>query len=218
MTSLEMYQKFQVYLDKIDSQDLPEIWVDEAFIFLNSAVDEYVQGLRQSFELSGKIGDDGSTLVKRLFIEGFLEEDRVLFDYTSATIRRGDVVTTPVYYLLNGVFDSSYQKGDQVVQGKTGITYTQQDDIQPVLEDPFANIPQFFDKVLCVREYPGLIANKPQALTLHRLVGTFIIKPAIISQEQDCNLPEQTHETIVKRAVEMALENVESIRQKTFNQ
>lgn len=217
MTSLEMYQKFEVYMDKVDSQDLPEIYPEQVFIFLNSAVNEYVQAIRVNFEKTSKIADDALSLVKRVYIGGITEEDRIRFNYDQARLTRDYTTYNSVYYIMNGRFEASYTNSQgSTINGITDINFIQQDDITPALSDPF-NRANLADRVPCVREDNALLATPPKFLSLNQFVGTAILKPAVISQSTNCDLREQIHESIVNRAVQKALENVESIRQRTFD-
>lgn len=220
MTSLEMYQDFQVYLDKIDSQDLPEIYPEQIFTFLNTAVDEYIQAVREAFEKNTKIADDAISLVKRVFIEPEVEENRVKFDYNKATLLRpnAEPIYQVIYYIINGYTESVYldtQKNKEI-EGISELNFIQQDDITVSIKDPF-NKPVYADKIPTVREAEALYLTPPTSVVPKVFIGTAILKPSIISQTVNCSLREQVHKTIVKRAVEIALEDIESRRVSTFN-
>lgn len=215
-----MYQEFQVLTDTLDTQNLPDIPVEEFFILANLAVDEYMQAARIAFETSRKISDDVAPLVKRGFILPIVDRDRVLFPYNAIlvthppTIDPGAPELLSAYYFINGYFESTWKLETKDVEGRSELVYYQQDDI--VVRDPFKS--KFADKVPIVVENNSIVATPTPQLTLNLLVGTFLLQPAKISQVVNCDLAKQVHHTIVKRSVELALENIESIRQKTFNQ
>lgn len=220
MTSPEMFQLFQVLLDKLDTQNLPDIPVEQFFLLINLATDEYVQAIRTQFEENRKIGEDASTLVRRVYIKPQVVGDRVAFSFDQAYLVDPTGLTslppyTPIYYLMNSQFRSTWVKNGVTKKGITRAIYYQQDDI--TVDDPFANS-KYPDLVSYVLEYHALIVTSiPANTTLDLLVGTAIIAPNKISQTVNSNLPEQIHQTLVKRSVSLALENIESIRSKTFD-
>lgn len=217
MTSAEMWQEFQVLLDKLDTQNLPDIPVEQFFILLNVAIDEYMQAARIAFESTRKISEDVSPLVKRGYILPIIDKDRTVFSTTKVSLVfpiPSTPLYTPIYYTINGVCKATWRSGTKEFTGTTQLDMYQQDDIH--VDDPF--IPEFADKVPTVIEQEALICTPPNQLTLDVLMGTFMVQPAKVSQTTNCDLAKPIHKTLVKRSVEIALENIESIRQKTFNQ
>ena len=211
-----MFLEFQVLLDRLDTQGLPDIPPPQFFILLNVAIDEYMQAARIGFEATRKISEDVSPLVKRGYILPIIDKNRVLFSTTKVSLVYPIPSTpsyTPIYYTTTGVFEATWTKGSKVYKGLTELSFYQQDDIN--VNDPF--ISKFADKVPVTMEDESIVALPPKELTLDVLVGTFILAPAKVSQVVNCNLAKPIHKTLVKRAVELALENIESIRQKTFN-
>ena len=216
MTSAEMYQEFQVLLDRLDTQNLPDIPVEQFFILLNVGIDEYMQSARTLFEATRKITEDVSPLVRRGYILPIIDKDRVLFSTTKVSLVYPIPSTpsyTPIYYTITGVFEATWKSGNKEYKGRTELSFYQQDDIN--VNDPFLS--KFADKVPVTMENESIVAVPPKELTLNVLLGTFILAPAKVSQVVNCNLAKPIHKTLVKRAVEIALENIESIRQKTFN-
>ena len=127
MTSAEMFQEFQVLLDKLDTQQLPDIPVEEFFILLNLAIDEYMQAARISFETTRKISEDVSPLVKRGYILPIFDRDRTVFLFDTVLLNYPTIIPvidpqyTPVYYLMNGVYESIWKKSDSEYKGKTEL-------------------------------------------------------------------------------------------------
>jgi hypothetical protein len=220
MTSAKMVQRFQVRYDKLDTQDLPDIPVEQALIYLNDAVDEIVQAGRLEFEKTSKVRDDISSLVKTLYILPETDiEGRVVFAFDKARTTfnpEDEEELKEVYYFLGGDFASSIGEGTNKKVGVTKLSYTQQDDISPILSDPF-NKPKYADTIPVTVENQSIIATPPSYLSLNYLKGRFILKPNEISQTVDCDLPKQLHKTVVKMAVLSALETVESQRTQTFD-
>lgn len=222
MTSAEMYQEGQVLLDKVDSQDLAEIQPEQFLIVVNVVIDELVQAARIKFESDSKVRDDASPLVKTLYIKPVKEGNRVKFSYSEASLNReinpdDDKPYTKVYYLVSGYIESSIGEGINKKEGITNYTYVQQDDIQPVLSDPF-NKPKYAHKIPVVIEDNSIIGIPPSFLSLDLFVGRFIVQPAKVTQTVNCDLPEQLHHSIVKATVAKLLEGVESPRVATFQE
>lgn len=203
MNTPQMYQLFQVLVDKLDTQNLPDIPPEQFLLLINLATDEYIQEARKAFEENKKIGEDLSSLVKRVYIAGVIIDDRVKFSYKKAKLDTSvDAVEQTIYYLINGVFKSTWTTEDAIeLMGTTEMVYTQQDDI--TVDDPFNN-PQYANKVPVVIEDYAIFAFPPKRLTLQMLVGTAIMKPSLITQTNSSSLPEQLHQTLVKRTVELA--------------
>lgn len=203
MTTLEKYQLFQILVDKLDTQALQDIPVEQFLVLINLATDEYIQEARSVFEENKKLGEDLSPLVQRIYVKGTVVDDRTQFSYKDATlINELAAPKQTIYYLINGVFRSTWTKADNSqITGITEMSYTQQDDI--TVNDPFNN-PQFANKVPVVIENYSLFATPPPQLSLNLLVGTAILKPSLITQVNSSSLPEQLHKTLVKRTVELA--------------
>lgn len=216
MTSAKMFQEFQVLLDKLDTQNLPDIPVEQFFILINVAIDEYMQAARVSFEATRKVSEDVSPLVKRGYIIPIIDKDRTVFSTTKVSLEYpipNIPSYTPIYYTITGVFEGVWTVKNKEYKGRSELRFYQQDDIN--ISDPFVS--KFADNIQVVMENEAIIATPPKELELKLLIGTFLLEPAIVSQLVNCNLSKPIHKTLVKRAVELALENIESIRQKTFN-
>ena len=203
MTTPEMYQLFQVLVDKLDTQTLVDVPIEQFLLLANLATDEYIQEARKSFEETKKIGEDLSPLLKRVYIKPSKLDNRYQFSYKDATYDESLTATKyTIYYLINGVFKSEWKISEtSSIKGQTEIVYTQQDDI--TVNDPFNN-PLYADKVPVVLENYSLFAIAPIQLTLLSLTGTAVMKPVPITQIQSSDLPEQLHRTLVKRCVDLA--------------
>jgi hypothetical protein len=200
MTSKEMVIEFKVILDKVDTQSYPDFHVEQIYLFINKAINEYVTQLRSSFELTQQIADDGKALIKEITV--------------TPTELTPDVfgIGFPLdyFYLLrcNAV---TLLDGDSI---KARMVYTQNDDIEVILDDPF-NKPKPH-KVPYTYQKNGLLIYSDDTFAISKVKLVYLREPSKVDSENGCDL-EQIHSSIVSRAVQLAIETVESPRVQTFN-
>jgi hypothetical protein len=196
MTNDRLRIEVKVGLDKVDSSAYPELYNEQIDIFLDDAIDEYVSEARKAFELNQQITDD----VKNLVVTEVATVDAPING-----VYRVRLPSTYLYLLRVGV---KVSKNNSVFRSKA--SYRQQDDIETVLHDPFNkpvphNVPYTMDA-------EGLKFYTNGDFAIYEITITFMRKPAVIAEGKEIDLNPKVHKTIVKRAVAIALENIESIR------
>jgi hypothetical protein len=194
-----MFVEFKVELDKIDSQAYPEIYAEQAFIFINDAIMELSLEGRKSFEKTTQVADDFRTLVAEL------ELTPIKGGSGRFTV---DIPVSYMYYIAS-VITAEYNKVLYTATSKE----SKHNEINRILTDPF-NKPSH-SEIPFLMVGTKLLYLTPTDCDLKKVYLTFMKLPAKVSKTINCDLPEQTHKVIVKRAVQIALENIESRRVQT---
>lgn len=201
-----MYELFLDLMDKVNLESMPELYPEQVYKFINLSVNELELEAREAFELTSKLSDDVAPLVKRGFIDVATDN---FYSYDAVRDNAGN--TLKINYLLN----ASVSSGIGEKKGTSELVRVQQDDIRTTLSDPFQK-PKYASILPFVIEENGLRVFPSPNLTLGKLTGRFIITHPTISDTQNCLFPQQLHPSIVKRAVELALDVIESPRVATF--
>lgn len=228
MTAREMFYNFRLEVDKFNS-NLP-ITSDDVRYYLNKAQDKFIETkfnganyTRRGFQQSQQIIDE----LKSIYVKG----EPLTITYPDIAIHanvrmdRGELPTDHRYF-ISSTCKIEYcedpaniiSSGDPLVRSFTAGTDTrtidammkhvQSDDIYQLIRDPF-NKPKL-DKVLIdINEKYLDIYTDHRAVTKSVIIN-YIRNPLSINYEgdgeqsnQDCELPEFTHEDIIDLAVRL---------------
>ena len=231
MNISEWHILFEVFMDKVDSQSLPEFTSEEKDVLFNEAIERFVKtryssksvsvGKRsfvtdKGFEQSQKRIDDLRTLVKTVYATttSYIYQDGA---YTVAlddlyTDENRTVPFTDEYYFfarinpkVNNTKCSKYINKNKLIE---------HDDLNYALDDPF-NKPSGNYPLMYFEDSDIIILSGNDTVENCRL--TFIKKPTIVDLDTNTNsdLPEHTHREVIQLAVQIALEGIESPRQQT---
>lgn len=225
MTSIEMVREFRIFVDKVDSQSVPDFEIEEIYIFLNEAQERYIKthyGLnniyQKSFEASQKRTDDLSNLVVTRFTainlvsyEVNTYEAKLDTLYTNEAM---DIASTDTYMF----FIRGRARHNSVTCGTMYINpfMSEQDDLENAKLDPFKR--PDLENSLSYFEHGNIYIITDGTYTIDKYKLTFIRRPLAISASQNCELKAHTHKEIVQLAVQIALENIESPRLGTDTQ
>jgi hypothetical protein len=207
-------------LDKTSALELPAFEPEEIDFWLNNAIRKFVKtrysGVNikgQSFEQTQKRTDDLRTLVKFAYITsmaGGSYPNSSAFTLPSST-------GYEYWFALNEEVTIRTANGDK----RVGVTEITQDEYTRKLEDPFSEHLLHYDTAKPLRLFMGTTGVTLIPATGYSIVGyhlTYLKKPATVqvtATAVDCDLPEHTHDEIVKMAANMMLENIEQPRYNT---
>jgi len=220
MTISEMHTAIKQHLDKTSALELPVFEPVEIDFWLNDAIRKFVKtrysGMntkRESFEETQKRTDDLRTLIK---------------NFTETHTGLGSFPNSSYYYLP--VEGSSYGSEDYWfalqeeatisvggTETRVGITECTLDEYKQKLDDPFSEHKLHYGTAKPLRIFMGvqvnLIYDTGYTVTDYHL--TYLRKPATVkvtATAVNCDLPEHTHDEVVKMAASMMLENIEQPR------
>lgn len=219
-------------LDKTSALELPSFEPEEIDFWLNNAIRKFVKTRYsgnnpkgQSFEETQKRIDDLRPLLSKYFA--------VNDQGTMGILADGSLVYPNSYYIMLPIEDSTYGGEDYwiTIQEEVTISYSSSsynagivecthDEYRQKIEDPFSEHIIHYGKAKPLRLYLGdyvyLITDGTYVLEDYIL--TYLRKPAevqVTATAVDCDLPEHTHDEIVKLTVDMMLENIEQPRYRT---
>jgi hypothetical protein len=217
MTITQMHTALDLELDKTSALDLPVFLDSEKDFWLNSAISKFVKtrysGLnvkKESFEETQKRTDDLRTLVKSATLA---------LTASGAAFPNGYVNTTVIptdYWFTVG---EECQITVSTVSSRVGVTQCSQDKYRQHIDDPFSEHVLHYQSAKPLRLFyttsVELISDGNYTVDNYYL--TYIKEPVTValSTLTDSDLPEHTHDEIVKMAVSMMLENIESPRYQT---
>lgn len=201
MTPLQIYQTFQDLFDKVDSEATPQIHPEQVFTYFNVAVNELILEGRQAFEKTAKVRDDLSTLVKRGSIPSISTTPN-FFPLSNAVNKSG--IALNVLYVISATCDVTATHKGKDISGVSRVEFIQHDDENPVTVDPQQG--NYLDVISAVVEDKGINVFLPTKYSpvAKAIKGVFFVAPAVVDANTQCDLPEQLHLSLVKRAVEIA--------------
>ena len=227
-----MHLEFRISLDKLDSSAYPEFFPESIDYFLNEAQERLVKNrygrnnlFRAGFEEIQKRTEDLKVLVVTRYpaISVVAEEENTyrldLSDLSDDKARQITSVDKYMFYLrsrleVNKAGCTTSFQSPQVVQ---------QDDLEEVKQDPFKR--PSLNKPVIYFEEGNIYAITSGDFTIDSARVTFLKRPvqmkfgtvySTLDVDRDCELSEHLHKEIVQRAVDIALENIESPRQQTI--
>ena len=222
MTRNEMHTALDLELDKTSALDLPVFLDTEKDYWLNSAIKKFVKtrysGLnlkKESFEETQKRTDDLRTLLRHadltLTAVGANYPNGYVGDMTSA------VTPDLSDYWITIAEEASITVTESSVTSRVGITQCSQDSYRQHIDDPFSEHILHYKTAKPLRLFYNnsveLISDGNYSIGTYYL--TYIKEPNEVSSTIDCDLPEHTHDEIIKIATNMLLENIESPRMQT---
>lgn len=229
MTAAQMVLEFKLGLDKMDSSAYPDILESEILFWLNEAQEQFVRnryGLVNIYgkgfeEIQKRIDDLSNIVVTKFAAVTALTTEENTYRVSTTSLFNDEahlVSSTNTYmYFIRG--------RAKVVKGVCtpvyfGINLEQHDDLDQVLIDPFKK-PDSLNPVGYFEE-GDLFIITDGTFTINNFKLTFIRIPVAINTlsnpDVDCELKPSTHKEIVRLAVNLALENIESRRLQTQTQ
>jgi len=212
-----MHQNVKLELDKTSALELPAFEPEEIDFWLNMAIRRFVKTRYASFEKSQKRIDDLRTLVSV---------------YTDDTAGVGDYPNGykfPLPVADSGEGNEDYwftlqEEANIVVSGtetRVGVVESTVDEYRFRVDNPFSEHVLHYGLAKPLRIYNvdsvELISDGNYTVDDYHL--TYLRVPATVDNvpagTTDCDLPEHTHDEIVKLAANMMLENVEQPRYQT---
>jgi len=221
MTVLDMHQAFKIEFDKLDSVNYPNILPEEIDFLLNKAQDRFVKQRygtnntkRQSFEEIQKRTDDLKRLVK---IENITPSPN-----TQSNIDiNAQFVDLPddYWFTVQERATITYNNCHNIpVTEKVNVKAIKHDNFNTIISNPFEKPNTQKVLRLMAEGFTELIHAPNVTINLYHI--RYIKEPRRISliNNSTCELSEHTHQEIVNDAVSIALETLESLRTRTFDQ
>ena len=222
MTAAEMVLNFKFRLDKVDSLNYPNFENSEVDLLLNQATERIIKQRygttntkKTSFEETQKRSEDLKNIV-------VTAPALLVFQNVNNINNDAAFVTLPSdhYFTIfeNCVIQYLDCKG-LTVQNTVPVVAIQHNDYNKNIDNPF-NKPNK-NKVLRLMENGQVeLIPEPNALIVQYKLR-YIRKPATIDSVNlpnvDSDLSEHLHDEIVDMAVSLALEDIESRRQQSYN-
>jgi hypothetical protein len=211
MTIANMHIGVKLELDKTDSLELAAFEPEEIDFWLNNAIRRFVKLRYDEFEHTQKRIDDLRTLTKH---------DADITPYVS-DYPNGYSFNLPSDYWFTLSEECKIKVTATEVESRQGITECTLDEYSEKIEDPFSEHILHYQTAKPIRIYNvnsvELVSDGTYIANAYYL--TYLKKPDEVSvtSPTDCNLPEHTHDEIVKLAANMMLENIEQPRYQTHS-
>lgn len=214
-----MHVNVKLELDKTSALELPAYEPEEIDYWLNSGIRKFVRtrysGMNvkgTSFEQTQKRMDDLRVLVESVTVAA-----------VSATAT--DYPNGYRWDLPAGYWFTLAEEANIVVSGTTtrvGVIECTLDEYRQKIDDPYSEHKLHYTLAKPLRIYNGatveLISDGNYTIDDYYL--TYLRAPATVDNvpagTTDCDLPEHTHDEIVKLTVSMMLENIEQPRYQTY--
>jgi len=224
-----MVLEFKLGLDKMDSSAYPDILEQEILFWLNEAQDQFIKtryGLNNIYgkgfeEIQKRIDDLSNIVVTKFTSVTLLTTETNTYKVSTTTLfddEAHNIPSTNIYMF--------YLRGRAKIAKGTctpmyfGVKLEQHDDIDEVLFDPFKK-PDPINPVGYF-ETGDLYVITDSTCTINNFKLTLIREPVIINSLSnptvDCELKPSTHKEIIRIAINLALENIESRRFSTQSQ
>lgn len=224
MTISEMHRAFKLELDKSSALELPSFEPEEIDFWLNSAIREFVKTRYSgtdkgaSFEQNIKRIEDLRTLVKEETITtpnltvGTIKPNSYVADLNALTGDKWFILGEEVRISYNDIrtpLATSYK-----IQGVTQCTV---DTYRSHIDDPYSEFRLHYEEAkplrLVYQDSIELVTDGNYDITHYYI--RYLNKPTTVDNvslvKVNCDLPEHTHDEIVKLAANMTLENIEQM-------
>jgi hypothetical protein len=224
MTISEMHTAFKMELDKTSSLQLPAFEPEEIDFWLNHAIRSFVKNRYRGkldgvgFEQITKRTEDLKTLVVEATVVP-----------VAGTVKTPSWVAnlatlTDKWFILGEEVTIRYTKlgASTTTDKKQGVTECTIDTYVSHINDPYSEHRLHYEEAkplrLVYQDTIELVTDGNYTITnyhiryLKKPVAVTITVPAV-----NCNLPEHTHDEIVKLAANMVLENIEQPRYKSHD-
>ena len=213
-----MHIEVKLRLDKSAALELPAYEPEEIDLWLNNAIETYVKTRysgtnpkNQSFEETQKRIDDLRTLVESVTVSSV---SGTASDYPNGY--RWDLPASGYWFTLS--------EEANIVVGSTetrvGVTECTIDEYRQKVDDPYSEHKLHYNTAKPLRIFNNnsveLISDGNYTVDDYHL--TYLKAPEVGDiSGTDCDLPEHTHNEVVKVAVNMMLENIEQPRYRTHS-
>jgi len=216
MNIASMHIEVKLGLDKTAALELPAFEPEEIDIWLNNAIRRFVKtrysgvnSKNQSFEETQKRTDDLRTLIdylERTVVSASASEYPNGYRWDLPTDGGGD----PIDYWFT--LSEECNITVDTVETRVGITESTIDEYRQRIDDPFSEHKLHYGKAKPLRIFNNnsveLIGTDEYSVTGYHLTYLKVPETVNISTGTDCDLPEHTHDEVVKLAVNMMLENI----------
>lgn len=229
MTISEMHTALDLELDKTSALDLPVFTDDEKDFWLNSAIKKFVKtrysGINfknQGFEETQKRIDDLRTLVVStdigLTAEGQNWPNGYVNDSDNEEGNGAQDIPNDYWFTLAEESTITIGSGDDAVEKRVGVIQGDQNSYRRLIDNPLSEHILHYNNAKPIRLFyedsVELISDGNYTVDTYHL--TYLTKPETVDVDStpavNCNLPEHTHDEIVKMTANMILENIESPR------
>ena len=218
-----MHVGVKLEYDKSSALELPAFEPEEIDFWLNNAILKFTKtrysGMNvkgTSFEQTQKRTDDLRTLVVTVDLLPFGNgsfPNSTQFEYPSTD----SFISSPNY--LFTLQEETTIAVDGVSSGRVGVTECTLDEYSAMIADPFSEHILHYGTAKPLRIYNNnvieIIDDGNYSITYYHISYIKVPATVALSTATDCDLPEHTHDEIVKMAANMMLENVEQPRYRT---
>jgi hypothetical protein len=225
MTITEMHRAFDMELDKSSAIEMPSFLPEEKDFWLNMAIRSFVKNRYRGkqdgvgFEEISKRTMDLSTLVNETTLDvtaDTVKTDSGLHSYLAD-------LPNSLWFIVGEEVDIIYKKlGDtENTTKRQGVTQCTASTYRSHIDDPHSEHRLHYEEAkplrLIYQQNVELIGDLNY--TIGHYYVRYIKKPAVVLwvgissvNNIDCDLPEHTHDEVVKLAANMVLENIEQPR------
>jgi len=224
MTIAEMHIALKLELDKTTALELPAFEPEEFDLWLNLAIKKFVKtrysGVNikgKSFEQTQKRIDDLRTLVEHAIIDSDDLDPSTTYAPNSFVADLSSISGSTYWFALEEATTIDIDG----TTSKVGVVESTIDEVRRMLENPFSEHILHYGSAKPIRIFDGdsveLITDGNYDVTEYHL--TFLKQPVEVETDDvspvNCDLPEHTHDEIVRMAANMILENIEQPRYQT---
>lgn len=227
MTISEMHVAVKLELDKSAVLELAAFEPDEIDFWLNTAIRAFVKQRYREFERIQKRIDDLKPLVETVAVflaanaspdppTGLSPGDELYLVNSYSSFSSWDT-TVPNYWFT--ISERVYINPTGGTTHWTGVTECTLDEYPNKLEDPYSEHVLHYGtaKPLKISDKNDVqfVSDGNYSISVYSI--TYLRKPEEVNiSGTNCDLPEHTHDEVVKIAVKMMLENIEQPRYNTY--
>lgn len=215
-----MHIAVKLELDKSSALELPAFEPEEIDFWLNNAIRKFVKtrysGMnvkQDGFEQTQKRTDDLRTLIDGVILTSALLPPVVQFP------------NSEYFDIPSDYWFAIQEEATITISGSTstvGIQEATYDEYRAMIDDPFSEHKIHYNTAKPIRifykDQVGLVGDGNYTIDAYLL--TYLKAPATVDvtdvRPVDCDLPEHTHDEIIKLTVSMMLENIEQPRYQTY--
>jgi hypothetical protein len=221
MTIAEMHIAFKLELDKSSALELPSFESEEIDFWLNMAIRNFVKTRYRGkqdgvgFEEISKRTMDLSNLIKEETLDVVLDTIK-----TNSYVADLSDLLEELWFIVGEEVDISYIKLGDISSSikRQGVTQCTSSTYRSHIDDPYSEHKLHYEEAkplrLIYQRTVELITDENYNIAHYYI--RYIKKPAVVLNNGinsiNCDLPEHTHDEIVKSAVNMVLENIEQPR------
>jgi len=217
MTIANMHIAVKLGLDKSAKLELPAFEPEEIDLWLNDAIRKFVKTRYSGTNAKGKSFEETQKRIDDL-------RSIVVFDTltssSSTEYTNAYTVDLPADYWFSVSEEVAIVVSGVSTNPRIGVTQVSLDEYTQKLADPFSEHILHYSTAKPLRfiKEDTIVLTSDGNYTIPTVYLTYLKKPAevqVTATAVDCDLPEHTHDEIVKLAVNMMLENIEQPRYRT---